>query len=254
MFFKNFFSRSDQCVPYKMFSVTHLFLVIFAFLVIAFLLYKSKECNKSRVKSIIKRCTVIMWCMEIVKISFNLLQGNGGDLNTYVPLYYCSLPLYCGFGSVYGKGHIKRLCDVFMLFGGITGGIIYIIFPATTSGIYPAIHMITLQSFVHHSIMAYLGILMIKTDYVEIKVNDIKYYSIMIIATSVLAYGVNAIFGSNLMFVSSYHPESATEILYNLCPSLYTVLIVLIQAFPPYFLVYVCAKLYKKCKKKSLAK
>ncbi|MBQ7118757.1 MAG: YwaF family protein [Oscillospiraceae bacterium] len=245
-----FFSRSGEYASYQMFSFEHAILVLFSAVVVFFLFYKSKNCiEKDNVTAVIKRCTIIMWCMEIVKIVFNISNGNVENINTYVPLYYCSIPLYCGLGSAYTKGKFKHLCDVFLIVGGITGGIAYIIFPTTTAGGYPTIHMITMQSFIHHSIMVYLSFLLIKTNYVELNMRDIKYYSIVVITASIIALVVNSVFSSNLMFVSDYFSGTATEILYRLCPEMYSVMITLIQAFPPYFIVYGCVKIYNAHKK-----
>ena len=252
MIFKKFFSHSGEYVSYRMFSFEHILLLLFAVAVILFLLHRNRKCSKDGVTATIKRCTIFLWCMESVKIIFTLLQNGADNLNTYIPLYYCSLPLYCGFGSVYAKGRIKKLCDIFMMVGGITGGVGYLLFPCTTAGIYPAIHMITLQSFIHHSVMIYLSFLIIKTDYIEACLSDVKYYAFIVIGASVFALVVNAIFGSNLMFVSDYFEGTATEVLYTLCPPLYSILITLIQAFPPYYIIYGSVKLYKM-KKKTFA-
>ena len=126
------------------------------------------------------------WVLEIIKIIFNLKTGNGSNLNTYIPLYYCSILLYAGIFSSIGKGYIKKMGDVFLATDGIVGGILFLILPTTSITMYPMFHFISIQSFLYHGAMLYLGLAINKTNYIELKSKDIIYYATLLFIMCVL--------------------------------------------------------------------
>lgn len=134
-------------------------------------MHKSKE----EVKDIIKKCTIIIWIFEVLIITFKLITGDVRDLNNYVPLYYCSMLLYAGLLSSFGKGKLERTGNVFLAVGGIVGGFIFIIFPTTSLPVYPMLHLVSIHSFIFHGIMLYLGLLVNTTNYIELN----KRYNIL---------------------------------------------------------------------------
>ena len=233
-----FFSKSGAFTSYEMYSITHFILLAACAILIAAALFLSRHFDKKAVLKTILICTALLWIFEATKIIFNLCIGNAKNPNTYIPLYYCSIPLYCGILSSFAKGKAKRIGDVFLTVGGLSGGIIYLLFPSTTAGMYPAFHFITIQSFIHHSIMTYLGFLLIITNYINLKFSDISYYSSTVIVFSILAYIVNLFLDTNLMFVSKDFPGTFISLIYKICPPMFPVLITVIQAFPPFLIIY----------------
>jgi len=234
----DFFAKRKTVPPYEMFSLQHFILVsVFAFIIFE-ALRLSKNCTKEQVTSITKKCAAILWSLEFIKITFVISTGNLAYPGRYLPLYFCSIPLYCSLFSSFGKGKLKRVGDVFLTVGGIIGGGCYMISPSTTAGVYPMFHLITTQSFILHSIMIYLSLLYIKTGYCKLKLGDWKYYALTVTAMCAIAYGVNSKLGTNLMFVSKNFKGSAVEILFNMNPSNFPINITLIQAIPPFFAVY----------------
>ncbi len=193
--------------------------------------------KKEAVQRTVRRGTWLLWILECSKIIFNLFVGNGGNPNTYVPLYFCSLTLYSGLAAGYGKGAVKRCGDVFMLVGGLTGGAVYLLFPSTTAGMYPAFHFITIQSYFHHGMMIYLGMLYLYTSYITLERKDIFHYAGLVTAAALIAYVLNLLWESNLMFVSYNFPGTAIDIVYSVSPALFPLHITLWQAVPPFFLV-----------------
>lgn len=242
MFFKRLFAKRGMFEAYKMFSAGHLYLIIVSVCFIGFAVYKSIDMDRERVLKTVRRCSKILWVLEITKIIFNLCIGNAADFNSYLPLYFCSIPLYCTVLSGYSKGVLKRISDVFLVVGGIVGGVAYILSPNTTAGTYPVFHFITIQSYILHSIMIYIGILFVATGYVELKMRDMIGYSMMVVAFSVTAYTVNHFLGTNLMFVSKTFPNTAIDIVYRFNPRMYPVSITFLQAVPPFFVVFFLSK------------
>lgn len=194
---------------------------------------------------IIRFSTALMWGLEIAKILFNLVSGNVKSLNSYIPFYFCSMPLYFGIFSGFGKGTVKRIGDVFLVVGGIVGGVMYILSPTTTAGMYPAFHFITVRSFIHHAIMVYIGLLMIITNYVSLKFCDFKIYAITVVIIFTIAHTLNAFLGTNLMFVTRTSPGTVVDIVYNISPEFFPLLMTLIHATLPFLTVYGGTKLWK---------
>lgn len=154
---KRFFSPPGVYEPCGLFGIEHLILLLASIALIIAALYISRNMSYSRIRKTILLCTIVLWVFEIVKIVFNLIVNGPGEPNHYVPLYFCSLTLYCGFMSVFGKGFVKRCGDSFLAVGSIIGGIMFLLCPNTSLPMYPFFHYISLQSFLYHSIMIYLG-------------------------------------------------------------------------------------------------
>lgn len=251
MIFTKLFSKSGDFPAYSMFSITHMLILIFCAAGIATALWQSRKMNKADVLKTIRRCVIVMWGFEISKIIFNLCIGNASSPGHYIPLYFCSIPLYCGLFSGFGKDKIKHMGDVFLVVGGITGGLGYMLSPCTTAGMYPAFHFITIQSFIHHSIMVYLSILLIVTDYIDLKLKDISSYAMTVTIVAVAAYVINAFLDTNLMFVSKTNPGTMVDVVYNMSPQLFPLMITFWQAVPPFFIIYSLIRFYKKHKHES---
>ena len=233
-----FLSKPGEYPPCGMFNFRHLTLFIITIIGVIFAVNHTKIKEKSDVKKIIRIITVIVWVLEILKIIFNFIVGNGRNVNKVVPLYYCSLLLYSGFLSSIGKGVIQRVGDVFLATGGIVGGLVFLIFPTTSLPEYPMFHFLSLHSFFFHGTMIYLGIIINKIKYIEIKFSDLKYYACLVFVICIAAYIVNSICGSNLMFISQDFPGTPITIIYKLTGKLFPIIMSLAQMTLPFLLVY----------------
>lgn len=232
------FANSGEYEACGMFTKGHITLLLLTIIGIIVALKNTANKTKKEVKQIIKRCTILMCVLEVITITFKLLTEDPRNLNNYVPLYYCSLLLYAGVFSSFAKGQLQRMGDVFLATGGIIGGIVFLIFPTTSLPAYPALHYVSLHSFLFHGTMVYLGLLMNITHYIELEAKDIKYYALLVGVVCLLAYIVNKIFGSNLMFISQNFPGMPIEILYNATGKYYTLVASLGQMTLPFYIVY----------------
>ena len=188
--------------------------------------------------------------MEIFIIIFKLCTGDPRNVNNYVPLYYCSILLYAGTLSSCAKGKIKRMGDVFLATGGIIGGIVFILLPTTSLPAYPALHIVSLHSFLYHGIMVYLGLLVNITHYIEVVASDAVYFATLIGIICILAQIVNKIFDSNLMFISKDFPGTPITIIYKLTGKHFTAFMEIAQMFLPFYAVYGILKIRDKRKAK----
>lgn len=247
------FKSANEVTPCGMFSIEHFILLAITTICIVIALKHTKNMEKDKVKKLIKKTTIFLWILEIIKIIFNIKNYGINAVNKYVPLYFCSLILYAGIFSGYCKGFIKKMGDVFLSTGGIIAGLIFLISPLTSITTYPAIHFISLHSFVLHGIMVYIGLLMLITRYTTIEKSDIKYYSAIIIGISIIAYVVNLIFDSNLMFISQNYPGTFIEIIYNATGKIFPLFMIIAQATMPFYTVYGIYSLFKPKNKKEIS-
>lgn len=241
-----FFAKPGEYEPCGIFSAEHFFLLALTLLGIGIAVKHTDTTKKNVIKNNIQIITICAWILEIIKIIFNFAVGNGNNINTYIPLYYCSILLYAGIFSSIGKGKVKRIGDVFLATGGIIGGIIFLILPTTSITTYPMLHYLSLQSFAYHGAMLYIGIIINKSKYIEIENKDIIYYSGLLFVMCLSAYIVNNIFDSNLMFISKDFPGSPVTIIYKLTGKLFPLVVLLAQMILPFYTVIGIKNVIKK--------
>lgn len=220
------------------FTPNHFKLIIITILGITIALKYTINKSKEEVYKIIKHTTIMLIFLEIIRIVFCLKYNDIKDVNTYLPLYYCSLLLYAGILSSFCREKLKRMGDVFLATGSIIGGVVFIIFPTTSLLSYPAMHFISIHSFLFHGIMVYLGILINKTKYINLQKQDIIYFAVLVGVMCQIAYIINKTCNSNLMFISSNFPGTLIEIIYNLSGKLFTPIMCIAQMFLPFYIIY----------------
>lgn len=244
------FAKIGEYEPCGIFTIGHLVLIIITVIGIIIAL---KCSQKKDVYNIIKSITLIIYILEIITIIFNVKQNSFSAVNTYLPLYYCSVLLYSGILSSFGKGTLKRVGDVSLATGSIIGGIIFIIYPSTSLPMYPAFHFLSIHSFLFHGMMIYLGILINKTRYIELEKKDIKYFASLIGCMSIVALIINKLFDGNLMFISNNFPGTPIEIIYKITKGgfLYSLIMIIAQMTIPFYISYYFIKKISQQKEKK---
>lgn len=244
------FSKAGMYEACGIFKTGHFILIGITLIAIIIALKLTSKKDKEQVHKIIKCLTVPICILEIIKIIFNITVNSVKNINTYVPLYYCSMLIYAGLFSSFGKGMLKRIGDVFLATGSIVGGIVFVLFPTTSLPSYPMFHFISIHSFFFHGTMIYLGILVNITNYIKLEKNDIKYFATLVGTMCILALIINNIFDSNLMFISKNFPNSPLQIIYNLTNGtiLYNLILISVQLTLPFYVPYWIIKRVKKFK------
>ena len=232
------FAKPGIYEPCGLFSQGHVILIILTIIGIIVALKKTVNKNKEEIKEIIKNCTKLVWILEVIKISFKLVTGEIRNVNNYVPLYYCSLLLYAGGLASFSKGNLKRVGEVFLATGGIAGGLIFIVMPTTSLPTYPMLHFVSIYSFFYHGIMLYLGLLLNITNYIKLELSDIKYYASLVGIICILAFILNKIFDSNLMFISKNFPGTPIELIYKFTGKFFTPVVSICQMTLPFYTIY----------------
>lgn len=244
------FSKIGKYKPCGIFTKGHFILIGITISSIILALKHTLSKSKEEVYKIIKTTTVIMCVLEVIRIIYSITENSLYDVNTYLPLYYCSMLLYAGLLSSFAKGKLKRVGDVFLAAGSIIGGIIFIIYPSTSLLGYPAFHFLSIHSFLFHGIMIYLGILVNKTQYIQLKKEDIKYFVSLVGIMCFTALIVNNIFDSNLMFISQNFNIAPIKILYKITNGNFVFSLIMAsgQMIIPFYLTYYVIKLKNDCK------
>ncbi len=237
------FANPGKYEPCGLFTIGHFKLVIITILGIIIALKKTINKSKEEITDIIKKCTIIVWIWEVVIIIFKLKTGDIRNVNNYVPLYYCSILLYAGVLAAWTKGKLQRAGEVFIATGGIIGGVIFLILPSTALPTYPAWHIVSLHSFIYHGIMIYLGILINVTHYITLNLGDIKYYATLVGGICALAYIINNIFDSNLMFISKEFAFKPMQLLYKVTGPYFTLVTSVGQMTLPFYITYCIGKI-----------
>lgn len=249
------FSDMGKYEPCGIFTRGHFILIAITIIGIIIALKYTINKNKKEIHKIIKNITIVAYILEIIKIIYNINKNTARAVNTYVPLYYCSILLYAGALSSFAKNKLKRIGDVTLATGSIIGGIVFIIYPSTSLPMYPAFHFLSIHSFLFHGAMVYLGILINKTRYVEVEMQDIKYFAGLIGIMSILALIVNKFFDGNLMFISNNFPGTPIEILYKLTNGgiLFSLIMIIGQMTIPFYASYYLIKKLHKIEQESEA-
>lgn len=240
-----FFAKLGEYPPCGIYSLHHFILLFTTIILIILALFFSVK-KDIDVNKIIKRSTITIIILEIIMISFKIYSNGIANINSYVPLYYCSLFIYASFLSSFTKGKLKRMGDVFLATGTIVGGLIFIFYPSTSLPDYPAFHFVSIHSFFFHGLMVYIGLLINLKNYVNLELKDVKHYAFLVGIICILAIIINNIFDSNLMFISDCFDIFPLKNIYDLTKGFYPLVMSLIQMFLPFYVMYFLINLKKK--------
>jgi len=185
-----------------LFSVAHLVSSVTCLLLVALLVYLTRKASDRALKQITRVMAIVFCVLEIIKITFKLLIGEGRYIDHYLPLFFCSLFIYSLFLCGFGKGKIYKTGCVFLSSGCAISGLLFLIFPTTSLPDYPFYHFISLHSMLFHSSMVYMGIMYMKKRYVRLDGVAYLYYVCFVAVPIVLSLVLNPIFESNLMLLS----------------------------------------------------
>ena len=233
---KLFFSPENTETAAGMFTLPHIITLTLCLTFVGIAVYFSKSLSDKAIKKIIRILAIVFTAMEIIKIIYKFALGYTDKLDYFVPISFCSLFIYCLWFCGYGKGIIYKLGSVFVTFGCITGGLAFLIVPATSLMMHPIYHYLSIHSMLFHSAMVYLGILFTIRSAEKVSKKTFLIFSAFILGTSVVAIVLNLITGSNLMLLSFpvNIPVYILNYLANKFPPLYTVVASIIYVILPW--------------------
>lgn len=241
----SFFAPQGAYPAAGLFGVEHAVLFLVTALLIGVGVFASRSLGEREVHRVIRAAAVSLWVLETAKITFVLFVNRTTNPNEFVPLYFCSITLYTGVLSGYGRGRWRRLGDVFLATGGLVGGAVFLVSPLTSLTNYPAWHFLSLHSFLLHGTMVYLGLLLLlRRVYVPV-LGDMLYHVGTVSAFCLAAAIFNTVYDrahegapiANLMFISKDFKGTPISLLYHLCGPYFPTVICLAQSFLPFLAV-----------------
>lgn len=238
-----FFAPSGTYSAAGVFTAAH---YIFAFVTLSAVIisvYCSLRFGTKNDTAVIRAIALTLVFIETLKIIFILLTEPESDPNSYLPFYFCSIEIYASLLAAFASGKAKKAGEIFMMTGGMVGGIFFIVYPLTSLSFYPALHFISVQSFIYHGIMIFGSIFLLTRLEDRLRLSDIFYYMALVLAVSAVALCINLALGSNLMFLSQNYPGTFIEPIYNALPTpIFTLLAAAVQATLPFLLIFAIYK------------
>ncbi len=243
-YIKRFFNTTETFdKPARMFSLSHLLLFCTTVFAIGMGIKNTLFLPTDEIRSIVRRIMIVLWTLEIIKITIQLINGNLHNLDTWVPLYFCSIGMYAGMLSCFAHGTLQHIGDVFLATGALVGGLLFICYPSSSLPQYPLFHFISLHSFFYHGCLVYTGVIMIVTHTIDLVFEDIVYYALFAGFFLILAWIINIHAGTNLMFISVPFHGTILDTFYNILKGAYTPILILGQMILPFLGTYTVVSL-----------
>lgn len=223
-----FFSK-DLGEPSGIFSIEHLIFLGICLMLIFIALILTKNLNPKKIDKIVLILAIFVTLLEIAKITWNYQVARRRTV-TLIPLYYCSIFIYASLMAGFGKGRIKEAGYAFMAYGGLLAGLAFLVYPVTSLATQKLWHFLSFHSMIYHSIMFYVGLLLLVRRY-KVTKRGARGYFVLTFLCCLLAYIINRIDGSsNLMFINK--PIGSLKplvLVYNFSPKLYPIIFTLLQ-------------------------
>ncbi len=251
-----FFAKPGIYEPCGIFSLTHIIVLIFCLVLITIFSYKIRNITIKKLNLITKIIAIVIVFLETAKIVFSFINHQT-NLDSWVPLYFCSMFIFATILSGYTRGWLKHLADAFIGSGGIIAGAMFLIMPSTSLTTYPMFHFLSCYSMLYHSLMVFLGIGYLLNGIVVLNKSLFIKYIIFCSFFSLIAIILNVILNTNFMFLREPYniPLPFLKPLSEKFPILYTLLMFLSCTGGTYLIIDVIVKLInniiKKMKKKE---
>lgn len=246
-----FFAKLGEYPACGMFSLGHILAVVFLLVLVVVALYFLRNIKHETIKKIIKISAIVFAVLEVLKIVYRLVTIGPNNLNTYLPLYFCSIMIYAAFLAGFFKGKTEVVGLSFLTTGGIVGGFCFLIMPTTSLPEFPLFHFLSLHSLIYHAYFLFLGLLIIINKYFIPRLRHFGWYAIITGIVTLVAFIVNVSLNANLMFLSSPFNLKILEIIYNFSHILYVFVIILVQVIAPFFVVTLPVELINHIKNKK---
>ena len=149
--------------PQKLYLIVSIILLITVLTVL-------RKSSKGRVSKIIMAVTVFLILFYIGKTTWETIydiEFNGEFNRRLLPFDTCSIIMYSGLISSFFKGKIKEYSDSWLATGCVVGGLSNM-FSLNALKCYPFFSFGAFYSMIWHLLMAFIGLLVIVTNYVDI--------------------------------------------------------------------------------------
>lgn len=176
------------------------YLIISIILMVVLLIYLRKS-SKEKVLKIIRTTSIFLIIFYISKTTWESIYDIrlSGSFNTgLLPFDTCSIPMLAGIIAGFGKGKIKKYAECWLATGGIVGGFSAMLF-LNAFKYYPFLSFGAFYSMIWHFLMVFIGLLIITTNYIDMKYMSIVYGYIFHIFISLIIIPIDFIFDFDFM-------------------------------------------------------
>ena len=178
-----------------LFSIPHIIFIILSFLLVPIICIFLRNTNKNKILRFIKIYSILIALLEVFKISwesyYDITTGRGFNMGGILPIYTCSLFIYCLLVSAWSKNEkaqnisLAFLTTISLMSGGI--GIVQ------CNGLnwYPFWTFGAFYSMFFHLSMFAVGMFLLITGYKKLEWKDAIYAWIPMALLSIIASPVN---------------------------------------------------------------
>lgn len=225
------FSKMGKYPPVGLFSITHIVSIVICLFLICLVAYFTRNMNKKTFSKVLLVTAILLTFLEIFKIIWSFINGYSTTVNSWVPLYFCSLFIYSLWLSQFKNQFIKDIGMSYIAFASFISGLVFIFMPTSSFNSYPIFHFQCLYSMLYHSLMVYCGLMIFVTKSVKINLKLVAKYFIFCFIFMIIALIVNFYAGGNLMFISNPAgiPLKFLNDIYNYSPILYTIIMMAVH-------------------------
>ncbi len=248
----SFFAKPGEYAPCGMFSLTHFIVLFICLILISIGIYFSRNLQSNIINIITRIVAILLLILESGKMVFSFLFEHH-SLVEVLPLHFCSMFIYATILAGFARGFLQKMGQSFIAGGSIVAGFSFLIMPTTSITLFPMFHFLSCYSMLFHSLMVYLGITYLINKVVVIDKKSFLYYSIFCSFFAIIAYILNAIYSTNLMFLRdpwNIPIKFLKVIAENILP-LYSLIIYVVSTYGTYLIVYVIYKIIKKARSKQ---
>lgn len=178
----------------------YVYLVI-SIVLLVFLLFKLRKSSKEKVKKIIRETSIFLLLFYIAKTtweSFYDIKLTGAFNTGLLPFDTCSIIMLAGIIAGFAKGKIAKMAQCWLTTGGVVGGIATMLF-LNAFKYYPFFSFGAFYSMIWHFLMVFIGLLLIITEYVDIKYVSVLYGYVFHLIISLFVIPLDFIFNWDFM-------------------------------------------------------
>lgn len=238
------FAPQGRFEPCGMFTFDHIVasIICIILIIVSLTLYK-KGLIKVPISNIIRFCAISLTCLEIIKIAHSFIYGDI-YLDAWFPLSYCGLFIFALWMAGFGEKRSKRIGEIFIAYGCPFAGVAFLIFPTTSLMLYPIWHYFSLYSLLFHSLMIFVGIILLFKEN-RFSKNDFLYYAFFVIVFATPAIVLNTLFNCNLMNLREPYniPIDVIQLMYTFSEALYTIAVIVVYMLIPLVVAFVSKKI-----------
>lgn len=245
--------------PAGMFTPAHFISLAFCIIILISAVFLTRNISEKNLRRVTLGMAIFFTVCEIVKIAYKffICKRQLMDLDSWVPLYYCSLFIYTTWMSSCKNAYIRRIGDAFISCGCFSGGLAFLISPSTSLMIAPIWHFLSIHSMLFHTSMVYLSLMYIYKGLFQPTKKQLLHYIIILSLFMIPAATMNVIFGCNMMMLREPYnfPIRLAYIVYEFSPALWTLISAMVYCLVPFgvsSLIYlIIIKLFQNKKVKN---